>query len=160
MQISITGVQATEAMLRRLSLLSLVVREWFETGEHDRIMQESFQKNFEAGGRPAWEPLAQFTVESRERLGFSGSSPILVRTGNFMDEITSMESKRSYAPGQSIAEWGIDQIRGEERVKFHAHTTGDSGGRDIPIRPVIGFQQEDQKELLNSLGKFIERNFV
>lgn len=161
MQISITGVQATEAMLRKLSLLSLIVREWFETGEHDRIMQESFRKNFDAGGRPAWEPLSQATVEARERLGFNGDGPILVRTGNFMDEITSMESKRSYSIGQSIAEWGIDQLRGDEAIKFNAHTTGEGGNApSIPKRPVIGFQQEDQKELLNSLGNFIERNFV
>lgn len=161
MQISITGVQATEAMLHKLSLLSTIVREWFETGEHDRIMQESFKKNFDAGGRPSWEPLAESTVESRERLGFSGAEPILVRTGNFMDEITSMESKRTYSIGQSIAEWGVDQLRGDEAVKFGAHTTGKGGNTtSIPKRPVIGFQEEDKKDLLSSLGKFIESNFV
>ena len=161
MEISITGVLATEGMLRRMSLLNTIVREWFESGEHDAIMRESFTKNFESGGRPAWEPLSQETVDSREKMGFSGSEPILVRTGNFMDEITSMNSEKSYRPGESIASWGIDQLRESEKGKFVAHMTGKTEGpTTIPMRPMIGFQDEDKEALTNSLSSFIERNFV
>lgn len=161
MQISIQGVLATEKMLTKLSMLSIIVRAWFETGEHDRIMQESFQKNFDVGGRPAWPSLSKSTQESRERLGFNPSGPILVRTGSFMDEITSMKSDVNTTSKSNIAIWGIEQLQGEEAKKFKAHTTGEGGNNsNLPIRRTIGFQNEDAQELTNSLAAFIKRNFL
>lgn len=42
-----------------------------------------FEKNFDAGGKGfgigGWEPLAESTVRERERKGFSGDRPILIR---------------------------------------------------------------------------------
>lgn len=157
MQISITGVQATEAMLHRLSLLDTIVQEWFATGEHDRIMQESFEENFEAQGRPKWDVLDEATAERRERAGFSPYEPILVQTGNFKDEITSLESSVERGIGQTIATWGVDGLRPSEREKFIAHQ---QGTQYMPARKSVGFNPGDAEALKESLGNFIQRNFV
>lgn len=42
-----------------------------------QVMMPSIRKNFEVGGRPDWDPLADYTVQVR-----GTSTPILVRSGN------------------------------------------------------------------------------
>ena len=44
------------------------------------VMIPSIRRNFDEGGRPAWEPLADATLLMRELHGFSGSDP-LIKTG-------------------------------------------------------------------------------
>lgn len=44
------------------------------------VMVPSIKRNFDDGGRPAWEPLSESTLEIRNNMGFSGSQ-ILVRSG-------------------------------------------------------------------------------
>lgn len=44
------------------------------------VMAPSFTKNFDEGGRPSWEPLAEDTIFLREGDGY-GAGPILERTG-------------------------------------------------------------------------------
>ena len=45
-----------------------------------KVASPSFRKNFDVGGRPAWEPWSEVTVERREAQGF-GEGAILVKTG-------------------------------------------------------------------------------
>lgn len=45
------------------------------------VVAPSVVKNFEAGGRPQWQPLAASTVEKKARMGVSDPSKILVHSG-------------------------------------------------------------------------------
>lgn len=161
MLITVTGIEQAKALIRRLQMLDTIVYAWFQTGEADRIMQKSFKRNFDSGGRPKWEALAESTTETRDRLGFSPYEPILVRTGNFMDEITTMEGTVTHKLREVVQSWGIDNLRSAEREKFIAHTTGKGGANSrLPIRKTIGFQEEDAKLIKNSLVSFIRKNFA
>jgi phage gpG-like protein len=49
------------------------------------VMIPSFKKNFQQGGRPdPWEPLADATLQIRQRLHGRSGGAILIRTGNLM----------------------------------------------------------------------------
>ena len=99
-------------------------------------------------------------LEDRVKMGF-GSGPILSRTGNLRDEITNMISKYSSNANSHTLEWGIDQLRGEEKVKFYAHQLGKGkSGQSLPKRAMIGFQPEDSKKILVSLNNWIQRQFA
>lgn len=52
------------------------------------VMIPSFRKNFEAEGRPSWEPMAEATEMLREREGSSG--PLLNRTGKLKRTAASL----------------------------------------------------------------------
>lgn len=67
----------------RIDKLGLDIRSMREplTRAVREVMVPSIRQNFEAGGRPSWDPLADDTVLLREQAGYNGSSPILNRTG-------------------------------------------------------------------------------
>src|SRR5258705_328905 len=57
----------------------------------DEVFIPSIRKNFQVGGRPSWEPLAQNTIDKhRDKLGL-GATPILVRSGALRQNATSDE---------------------------------------------------------------------
>lgn len=120
-------------------------------------MRKSFQQNFNQGGRPNWEPLAVKTQETRALLGMNPTRPILVRTGNFMDEIVTMDHSLRLGNREVIATWGEGNLRPDEAKKFREHMTGT---RNMPSRKMIGFQDQDAKALTSSLGRFIKSQFV
>jgi phage gpG-like protein len=67
----------------RIDKLGLDIRSFHEPLKRSvqRVMGPSFQKNFDAGGRPdPWEPLSEATLEIRQRLGHPSTS-ILIKTG-------------------------------------------------------------------------------
>jgi len=46
-----------------------------------KVIIPSIQKNFEVGGRPAWEPYSPATLEIRERMGGDTPNKLLNKTG-------------------------------------------------------------------------------
>jgi phage gpG-like protein len=66
----------------RIDKLGLDIRSFREPlGRAIRqVMVPSIRRNFDEGGRPAWEPLASSTLAFREFYGAGGQAP-LVRTG-------------------------------------------------------------------------------
>jgi phage gpG-like protein len=50
-----------------------------------QVVIPSIQKNFEAEGRPAWEPYSEATYEIRERMGDAPPSKLLNKTGALQD---------------------------------------------------------------------------
>jgi phage gpG-like protein len=158
-QISLSGQAQVQSFLTRLMAIELTVAEWFKSGEVDQIMQDSFAKNFSSQGRPKWTALSKETIEDRLKKGF-GSGPILSRTGNLQDEISSLKGEISIGARQASIQWGIDQLRGDEKVKFGAHQSGKGrSGQDLPQRKMIGFQPEDSKRLISALTKWIYFQF-
>lgn len=54
-----------------------------------QVMIPSFRKNFDVGGRPPWEPLAEYTIKRREDAGIPSTSP-LVKTGKLRRRATQI----------------------------------------------------------------------
>lgn len=158
-QVTLTGQAQVQSFLTRLFAIEISVAEWFKSGEADQIMQASFEKNFSSSGRPSWPALSEETIEDRLRMGF-GSGPILSRTGNLRDEVSSIKGLLSLGARQVTMQWGIDQLRSDEKVKFGAHQLGKGrSGQDLPQRKMIGFQPEDSKRIISALRKWIYMQF-
>jgi phage gpG-like protein len=130
-----------------------------KSGQADEIMQKSFEKNFSSQGRPSWTALKKVTEDDRVKRGF-GKKPILTRTGNLRDEVTSMRGKVSVGVGVALMEWGIHDFHVNEAIKFYAHQTGKGrSGQKLPQRKMIGFQEKDRKRIINSLRTWIYSQF-
>ncbi len=120
------------------------VREPMKRAIRD-VMSPSIKLNFSRGGRPKkWLPLAPDTIKIRQREGFNGSGPVLIRTRKL----------RNAAIAQ--ARWKIDGIRGQAlygnfpaRAKYGPiHQIGvrkDAGS--IPARPFAVIQEQDMDEI-------------
>lgn len=67
---------------KRIDKLGIDIRSFHEPLKRSvqRVMAPSFQRNFDEGGRPTWEPRSEATFEIQERFGFSSGST-LIRTG-------------------------------------------------------------------------------
>jgi len=159
-QITLTGQVQVQSFLKKLLTIETTIASWMKSGQVDEIMQSSFEKNFSSQGRPRWKALSEETIEDRLRKGF-GSGPILTRTGNLRDEITSLKGKVSLGVKEALIRWGIDDLRSEEKAKFGAHQLGKGrGGQNLPQRQMIGFHEEDRERIITSLKKWIYSQFV
>jgi phage gpG-like protein len=108
----------------------------------DHVMIPAIAHQFEVGGDPAWEPLAEATQERRDREGTLGGEPqdILVETGRLFSAATA-RARWSFTPDEawfsnlpSQAEYGI------------VHQTGGHNARTggfIPARPFVRGSTED-----------------
>lgn len=130
------------------------------------VMAPSFQKNFDEEGRPAWADLAEYTINEKERLGYSGKK-ILERTGNLrrvVGQLNIWEIEGGY--GKKDGRAFVKELPGAEYGGIHQ--TGSRGqifrrlpgnvqqilrerslgGRgDIPPRPFLQFQPEDRPKI-------------
>jgi len=69
-------------MAKNVDKLGLDIRSFREPLSRSikEVLIPSFRKNFDVGGRPKWQPLAEATIERRQEEGFA-AGPTLVRTG-------------------------------------------------------------------------------
>lgn len=135
-----------------------------------QVMSPSFVKNFDLGGRPPWEPLADFTIEMRREQGF-GSGPVLVRSGALKaaagsPNIWSINEKAAIIQGLPANVWyGMVHQEGAGGLKWliakhgaekatqmldasirHAMHTGQTikASFNIPERPWAVIQPQDE----------------
>ena|SRR3990167_6182410 len=96
-----------------------------QAGEY---MMGSVRKNFRAGGRPKWRPLAKSTLKRKLSQGLS-PLPLTGRTGRLQSQITYKIFKNKFSIGTSIP-----------YAPYHQF-----GTRSIPQRKFLIFQDEDLK---------------
>jgi phage gpG-like protein len=138
------------------------------------VVIPSIQANFDQGGRPAWEPLAEYTLKRRQAESFSNSP--LVKTGALQEAMAS-EDNWTITPTFAVlsdippAVWygkvqqaGFEGSGGGRRVKVKksvratlegvvdAAGTGASGSGGhyappIPPRPFAVLQPEDEDRI-------------
>jgi phage gpG-like protein len=149
--ITLTGEEKLLGALNKLNQIEVIVYEWMKSGSVDEIMNRSFAQNFTSQGIPKWVGLSADTLDDRSKRGYS-SGPILVRTGNLRDEVTSMQGEVTTGAKEIQMIWGIDQLRSDEQGKFAGHQLGTD---KLPVRPMIGFQDIDGSRLLTSLRDWI-----
>jgi phage gpG-like protein len=107
-----------------------------------QVMAPSFQKNFDVGGRPAWEPLHPATIAAK------GHSKPLVRSGTL----------RSVAGQLNI--WTIQGQQGRafvsrlpDRAWYGA--IHQEGSERTPTRPFLVVQEEDGRKIDNVFDKWL-----
>lgn len=169
----------------RIDKLSTDIRSFREplTRSIVEVMIPSFKRNFEAEGRPAWEPLAQYTVEQR-----GTAHPILFRSGRLKKAVTSVKLWQISQNGAVITSlpsnvWygtvhqagigGFSNRLDAARKKLGAGARGrdvvgeafdamDEAGGDkrgaasIPARPFIMFQEEDEYAIQEIFFEWLE----
>ena len=103
------------------------------------IMGGSFERNFAAGGRPAWPDLAESTKKARKRKGTWDPGDILRVTGHLVNSVQEFFSPTTAGAGTNkiyaaIQHFGgtITQYPRSQKVYFHANeTTGLIGNRFV-----------------------------
>lgn len=110
------------------------------------VLIPSFQQNFAAGGRPAWKPLADYTVEVR-----GSSKPILVRSGNLQrtmghESIWTVTDDHAVIQKLPASVWyGV------------IHQAGSNKTIPIPARPFALIQPQDEEKIEQVFSDWIEQ---
>ena len=158
MRITIDGIENLERTLKKLKYLGRIAGQWMNSGEPDRIMQRSFLENFRLQGRPRWLPLSRETILDREYRDYD-DGPILQRSGQLMDKVTSLKGATNISDNWSQIVWGIKGLPSDVRKKFGPNQIGKGrNGQHLPARPMIGFQKKDGKVLVTSLANWIAKS--
>lgn len=155
-------------MAARVETLRMNIRSFKEplTEAIRKVMVPSIRKNFDEGGRPAWEPLSAATLEIRERWGIGGDSPLILfgnlrRTATQIN-IWTITSKDAMVMGLPPNVWygaihqagyeGTEAPAKGKDLSFKAQLArwGGSSGKQvasIPARPFIVLQPEDEADI-------------
>lgn len=108
------------------------------------VMIPSFQQNFNQGGRPAWQPLADYTVQVR-----GSASPVLIRSGRLQRTMGRVNI------------WSItDQHAVIERLPQdvwygNVHQSGSRKTVVIPARPFALIQPEDEEKIVRIFDEWL-----
>jgi phage gpG-like protein len=134
-----------------------------------QVMIPSFRKNFEMGGRPAWEPLSEVTYERSpaRRGGPLVASGRLMRTMQQVNiwHITSTAASIQDLP-QSVWYGKIHQagygmtLPSTVRGLRESEERGQIGTSAIPARPFVLFQTEDVANIQKVLSQWLDERIA
>lgn len=135
-----------------------------------QVVIPSIQTNFQVGGRPAWEPLSDYTLKRRAADGVGGDAP-LVRSGKLKRTlsyyniwtVTSTMAILADLPEQ-VAYGGIQQagyegqgggrrikVKGRKPLDVLDEAIGNAAPSQvvppIPARPFVMLQPEDEDKI-------------
>lgn len=120
-------------------------------------MRQAIYENFsnESGDGVAWVPLAQQTVEEREFLGFPGTNPILIRTGDLLNSLINpndadhVEDITATAAGFTVDIGTMDSRAGELN----------NGSGRIPARPFLTMDDAQEQRLEAAIEAYFDALF-
>lgn len=100
------------------------------------VLIPSIQQNFASGGRPAWQPLADYTVTVR-----GSARPILVRSGHLQrtmgqERIWNITDNHAVIQNLPASVW-----------YGSLHQAGNKKNVTIPARPFALIQPQDQEKI-------------
>lgn len=114
-----------------------------------RGYQDNYTTQGAASGTP-WRPLAASTVIDRQRKGYAGSSPILVRSGRvratWVSEGSGHYSSFRAGGGLSVWEEGSD----DPIARFH-----ERGTSKMPARPVSLLGERSEQRIVDTIDLMI-----
>jgi phage gpG-like protein len=163
---------------KRIDILGLDIRSFREplTESVKKVMIPSIQKNFQIGGRPGWEDLADYTQERREKEGFGASEPILVRKGTLQRNmgflsiwtitptfaaIKDLPERIWYGKVQQEGYGSFAAVVRERGGDVKAALAGTGSRTDkavhIPARPFVDIQPEDAGAIQDVFDKWLTR---
>lgn len=114
----------------------------------------SSQRNIEAGGRPAWEPLSDATLMLR-RKGGEGARPLrdvgllMASIGNPAKDGVWVLEKGAVTVGTALKYAAPQQ--------FGATTGGMIPGKRIPARPFLKLQPYEEERIFDMAVRFVNR---
>jgi phage gpG-like protein len=112
-----------------------------------QVMAPSFRKNFDVGGRPKWEPLADYTIEKRD-----SATPVLIRSGLLRRtigqfNIWTVDTQKAAILDLPQKIWYGKIHQGGYGSRTRRGSTGRTKGQikaaHIPARPFVLIQTED-----------------
>lgn len=108
-------------------------------------MLDEVEENFEQQGRPKWKPLAESTIERREKLGY-WPGKILQMRGELAAAVQTFSSANE--AGVSVA-----------KTYAAIHQFGGQAGRGkkttIPARPFLGLSEEALKGISRRIEEWL-----
>lgn len=111
------------------------------------ILAYSTEENFKSEGRPdKWKDLADSTKKQREKKGH-WPGQILQVTGQLASSINTYYDNDSAVIGSNLEYAAIHQLGGQ---------TGKNKSVDIPARPYILLQQEDEKNIIDVITDYLK----
>lgn len=119
-----------------------------------QVIIPSIDANFEAGGRPAWEPLSPETLERRSRQGTG--SKILQVTGRLRQAATQFSRWNVDTDQAQISNWPTDVITRAAVHQNGAEATGRGLASRIPARPFLMIQGEDEEKVVEIFLSWME----
>lgn len=116
----------------------------------ERAVRRGFENNFnEQGSWAPWTALAPYTVRDRIRHGFSGTEPILVRTGRFRRTWTNyFMGVREFE--LTASGWELSIGSGIEMAIWH-----EEGTPNMPARPVAYLNESDLAHLDRTISEWM-----
>lgn len=105
-------------------------------GDSADLVLETNESTFQREG-PGWTPLARSTVLERERLGYPGEHPILVREGILKSSLAEKDARGNiYEVERNFMRVGsVLEVGGWNLAMIHQFGTA-----RIPARPIIGLE--------------------
>lgn len=149
-QVSFSWEPTLELLISDLQGFAATLDDFHEALEAcvEEVMIPSLTTNFDVGGRPAWEPLKESTIERKQ--GFERPEAPLIRTGDLMEKVGSIDA------------WNIEAMSATftnlDGVEYGwAHNEGYYSPRsgDVPQRQFLTFQDEDETRIAGIFGRFI-----
>lgn len=113
----------------------------------DNVMAPSLGKNFSTGGRPAWEPLAAYTVQKK------GHGTELIDSGSLAGDAkdpNSWDIGSHEAELTGVPDYGLYQDRGFYNVMFNT---------DVVARQWALFQDSDIDGIEITFAEWIDEKF-
>lgn len=124
------------------------------TASIKQVIIPSIDANFEAGGRPTWEPLSTETLGRRAR---EGTGEKLLQVTGMMRTVATQFSRWDVGTEEAIiSNWPANQF-----VKVAVHNSGgDHAGWShnvhIPARPFLMIQDEDADKIVDIFMAWME----
>lgn len=122
----------------------------------DRAVRRQFAGAFSRqGDNRRWAPLAEATVQQRNRLGFPGRAPILIRTGDYMRTFTKAGEPDHISEYEQRSDgWVLESGSKDERVQWL-----ETGTRRMPARPVTDLSSASANRITDTVDAIFERIF-
>lgn len=118
-------------------------------------IRRGFQDNFTTAGAAsgaAWRPLAPSTVIDRQKKGYAGSSPILVRRGNLRAGWVS-ESAGHYSSVRQSGGYTVWEEGNNDPIAAF----NEKGTRTIPARPVSMLGDRSEARIVDTIELMINQ---
>ena len=110
-----------------------------------KVVAPSISVNFQVGGRPAWRPLSESTIERKSRAGYDSPSKILVATGAMEAAATNPGNYKVTDDELRAAPFGIDYWG------FH------QAGSGVPQRVIMMLQSLDRTKVNKIFADYLRQ---
>lgn len=121
------------------------------------VIRAAHARNFasESSGYGGWPGLAPRTIRQRERLGFGGAHPILVRTGALRSHVLAAPAVvRKFPGGAELRIAPSPTVSGVP--KYRALARG-YAPNNLPARPMVSLDAKGRTAVTSAISRFLRQ---